>query len=223
MDQPVSLFVTTVRDGSMKSPDMNFRTVLPARTKFLQAHNLTPEDTTLVQLTYDGDDYCRYYTLDDTYKGDGITREPTLESDALVVTKPGHALFLPLADCIGAVIHDTKQNILMLSHLGRHNLEQFGGTKSIEYLIDEHKSSPSDLTVWLSPAAGPENYPLFAFDNRSLHNVAVEQLKKAGIPAENIAVSPIDSAADPDYFSHSQFLKGNRETDGRFAVVATLN
>jgi len=213
---------STVADGSMKSPDLNFATTLPARHKFLAKNGIDSPDTTLVQLTYSGEDFCRYYTLVSNDKGDGIIRLASRDADALVVTTPGHALFLPLADCIGAVIHDPTQNILMLSHLGRHNLEQYGGTKSIEYLAEKHGCDPANLIVWLSPAAGKSSYPLYAFNNRSLHDVATEQLQAAGIPATNIMVSPIDSATDPNYFSHSQFLAGKRPTDDRHAVVAVI-
>ncbi len=219
----VKFSVSTVSDGSMKSTDQSYASVLPIRTAFLSKNDISPDDTTLVQVVYGGDDYRRYYTLADKDGGDGITRVPSFAADALVVTEPGHALFLPLADCVGAVIHDPIKNILMVSHLGRHNLEQLGGTKCIEYLIRQHGANPAGLSVWLSPAAGSDTYPLYAFDNRSLHDVSAEQLMAAGIPQQNIARSPIDSAADPNYYSHSQFLKGNRETDGRFAIVAALD
>lgn len=214
--------VSTVADGSMKSPDRNFKTVLAARQAFLKQNDVSAHDATLVQVTYETDDFCRYATLTDDDRGDGITRPPTYAADALVVTQPGHALFLPLADCIGAVVYDESQNILMLSHLGRHNLEQQGGTRCIEYLVEKHGSDPKNLIVWLSPAASKRSYPLYAFDNRSLHDVAVEQLVTAGVAKENITISPIDSATDTNYFSHSQFLKGNRDSDGRHAVVAVL-
>lgn len=206
----------------MKSPDRNHATVLPTRRAFLERHNIRADDTTLLQVDYDIDDFCRYGTLADSDEGDGITRPATITADALVVTAPDHALFLPLADCIGAVIHDRTKNILMVSHLGRHSLEQFGGTKCIAYLGEQHAVDPNDLTVWLSPAAGGTNYPLRAFENRSMHDVAIEQLVAAGIPADNITPSPVDTTRDPDYFSHSEFLKGNRPSDGRFAIVAIL-
>lgn len=196
--------------------------VVPRRQAFLARYGIDMASTTLVQLIYDGDNYCRYATLDDNDKGDGLIAPSRLVADAMIVTKPSHALFLPLADCIGAVIHDPKNGILMLSHLGRHNLEQFGGTRSIEYLVNEHGNSPADLTVWLSPAAGKDYYPLFGFDNRSLHDVAIEQLTRAGVLPEHITASRIDSAADSQYYSHSQFLQGKRPDDGRFAVVAMM-
>jgi copper oxidase (laccase) domain-containing protein len=215
-------YVSTISDKSMKSPDQNFATVLPARRSFLQANDIDPADTTLVQVTYETDDFCRYVTLSDSDKGDGITRDATIEADALVVTKPNHALLLPLADCIGAVIHDSIKDILMISHLGRHNLVQNGGTKCINYLAEEYGCKPENLTIWLSPAAGKDTYPLFDFDDRSMHDVASEQLIAAGVLVQNITASPIDVATDEKYFSHSQFLKHNRASDGRFAIIAVL-
>ena len=214
---------STFLDGSMQSiHGGNLAQANQSRTDFLNKSGIQPEATTLVRLKYEGDDYCRYATIDDTFKGDGIVRESTVVSDALVVTKPHHALFLPLADCIGAVLHDPVKNILMVSHLGRHNLEQYGGTRSVEFLQEHHNVDPQDVTVWLSPAAGKSSYPFFEFNNRSLHEVATEQFIRAGIRAENIAISPIDSSQDANYYSHNQFLKGRRDNDGRFAVVAFM-
>lgn len=219
----VSFYVSNLLDGSMKSSDQDFATVLSARTAFLRKNAIEPDDTTLVHLTYGGEDYCRYSTVTSPDKGDGITRASTIIADALVVTQPDHALLLPLADCIGAVIHDPTQHILMLSHLGRHNIEQYGGTKCIDYLRENHGCDPKNLTVWLSPAAGKENYPLYTFENRSLHDVATTQIMAAGVPRSNITISPIDVTTDKNYFSHSQFIKGNRDTDGRFAIVAVMH
>jgi copper oxidase (laccase) domain-containing protein len=217
------IYTSRASDGSMKSPDKNFATVLAVRRKFLDKSTINPDDTTLMQVTYETDDFCRYFSLLDDSKGDGIVRSPSIESDALVVTQPNHALFLPLADCIGAVIHDPLQNILMVSHLGRHNLVQNGGQKCIDYLVEKHGVDPKNLTVWLSPAAGASNYPLYDFDNRSMHDVAIEQLVAAGIKYETISASPIDVTTYNNYYSHSQFLQGNRDDDGRFAIVAVMD
>jgi copper oxidase (laccase) domain-containing protein len=217
------IFTSTHSDGSMKSiHSSDIESVNAARASFLKAQDISPEETTLVRMTYDRDDFLRFNSVTGEAKGDGISRDSTLISDGIVVTQSNHALFLPLADCIGVVLHDPTKNILMVSHLGRHNLEQFGGTKSVEYLVQHHNVNLKDLTVWLSPAAGGEAYPLFAFDNRSLHNVAVEQLMKAGILTENITASSIDVTKNENYYSHSEFLKGNRVDDGRFAIVAIM-
>ena len=219
----LALYTSTVADGSMKPLNKNdVARTAQAREAFLQTQHIQPSDTTCVRLEYGSNNYCRYQTVDDLYRGDGITRPSSLIVDGLVATKPGHVLFLPLADCIGAVLHDPIKNILMVSHLGRHNLEQFGGTKSVEYLVDEHGVDPKNLIVWLSPAAGSEHYPLFAFENRSMHDVAAEQLLKASVASQHITSSTIDTTKDESYYSHSEFLKGNRSTDGRFAIVAIM-
>jgi copper oxidase (laccase) domain-containing protein len=219
----LKICVSTVEDGNMKSiHDGDINGANESRKKFLIKNSINPQNTTLVQLKYEGDDYRRYFAVNDSYKGDGIVRESTIVSDALVASVNNHALFLPLADCIGVVLYDPTKNVLMLSHSGRHNLEQLGGVASVNYLVDNFNIDPASLKVWLSPAAGKNAYPLFAFDNRSMHDVAVEQFNNAGVLSKNVEVSPVDSAMDANYYSHSQFLKGNRSSDGRFAVVACL-
>lgn len=218
----LKIYVSTVEDGSMKSLNRDFASVLPVRTTFLEKHSINPNNTVLVHLVYEGDDYARFFTADQSLKGDGIVRAPSLETDGIATNMKGLALFLPLADCIGTVLHDPVEDVVMLAHLGRHNLEQYAGIKSVEYLVEQFQCDPKNITAWLSPAAGQENYPLFSFENRSMHDVATEQLLGAGIPAKNITASDIDVTKDKNYFSHSEFLKGKRETDGRFAVVAML-
>lgn len=219
----LKIFTSTVTDGSMKPLDAtDIAATTERRLTYLNNQGVSPDATTCVRLVYEGDNYCRYQSIDTAYMGDGITRDSSLVVDALVVTELGHALFLPLADCVGAVFHDATKDILMLSHLGRHNLEQDGGRRSVEYLVARHGVNPADLTVWLSPAADAQSYPLFSFAHRSLQEVAAQQIATAGVPVEAIAASPIDVASDTHYYSHSQFLKGNRATDGRFAVVAVM-
>jgi copper oxidase (laccase) domain-containing protein len=219
----ITWLTSTVSDGTMKTINGDRETARQNRVKFLERNGTDPANATLHTLSYDTDDFCRYKVLSDADKGDGITRDSTFVADAVVTTIPSHVLLLPLADCVGAVIHDPTKSILMLSHLGRHNLEQFGGTKCIEFLIEKYDVNPGNLTVWLSPAAGKDNYPLFAFNNRSMHDIATEQLQKAGIKPDSIVASPIDVTTDTHYFSHSQFLKGNRDVDGRFCVVAMMS
>lgn len=214
--------ISDVSDGSMKSTDKNYASVLPIRKKFLNTIAIKPSDTTLVQVTYETDNFCRYFSLARLDRGDGIVTDASIEADALVVTEPGHALFLPLADCIGAVIYDSSKNILMMSHLGRHNLEQHSGTNSIKYLIEKHGVNPNNLSVWLSPAAGKKSYPLYAFNGRGLRDVAIEQLTATGVLTSKITRSSIDTTTSTDHYSHSEYIKGNHDIDGRFAIVAVI-
>ena len=215
------MYTSTVSDGTMKrgdEPSIADRN----RAKFLQSLDKKPNDAVLVQLDYNSDDFCRYTVVDTSAAGEGMTRAGRI-ADGIATQSVGLALFLPLADCIGAVLYDPDHEVLMLTHLGRHNLEQDGGVKSVEFLVQQFGTNSSRLEVVFSPSAGKENYPLFAFDGKSLADVATAQLMTAGVSRSAIKHSPYDTTTDQNYFSHSEFLKGNRETDGRFAIVAMID
>lgn len=217
----IAIALSTVADGSLRlslSPephihDTNTRT-------FLARHDVSLDQTTLLRLTYENDDFCKYREVDNEEVGAGFVKPQHAFADALVTRRSGVALFLPIADCIGAVLYHPPTRTLMLSHLGRHNLEQQGGAKSIEYL-KQYGVDPSELLAYLSPAAGSELYPLYEFDNRSLHDVAVEQLMGAGVVRECIAVDTRDTVSDPDFFSHSAALRGEKPT-GRHAIMCQI-
>lgn len=216
--------VSSVEDGNMKFSSENDEVVLRSRQEFLRKLGIDLKDTTLVTIDYSPSaSYAQYRTLSDSSKGEGMFA-PNSETiaDALVVTKPGHALFLPLADCVGVILHDTAKGILMVSHVGRHSAEVEGAKKSVEYLIDSFASNPATIQAWLSPAVGKASYPLHVLDNKGLHEVIVEQLLAAGLQEKNIEVSGVDTARDANYFSHSEYLAGNRSSKGRFAVVAMM-
>lgn len=229
-DQP-TIFGNTIvaalssrEDGPMNFKGNDPEEVRANRLAFLDLAGVDPLTATLVQVTYeDTTDFTRYKAVGEEHAGEGLL-EPVsdIEADALVATRPEQALFLPLADCIGAVIYDPNVQVLMVSHLGRHSAEQEGGLKSIEYLIREFDCNPGELLVWLSPAVGNPEYPLHKLRGKGLHEATIEQMIKAGVNPGNIEVSHVNTADNPDYYSHSEFLKGNQPDDGRFAIVATM-
>lgn len=221
MAKNVSIYFSTQVDGSM------LKAVSDAecdenRRKFLAKQGITPAQAALVYLQYEGDDYCRYRTIGQSEAGDGIARLSSFVSDALFTREKNLALLLPVSDCVGVVVYDPAHQVLGLVHLGRHSLLQKGGIESMSYMQREFGTNPAQVEVWLSPAAGQSNYPLFDFEQRSMHEVATAQLKDAGIPGSNIEIDARDTTTDPVLFSHSELLKGNRRTDGRQAVVAMM-
>lgn len=216
--------VSSVHDGSMSLAKGKVEEARANRIAFLDEAGVDPLQATLLQVAYeDTIDFTRYAVVSDDQAGEGML-EPVSDTiaDALVVTRPDQAIFLPLADCVGAIIYDPENRVLMVSHIGRHSAEALGGTKSIDYLVREFDSDPSRLLVWLSPAVGSDSYPLHALGNRGLHEVITDQMKVAGVLQSNIEASHLDTAESPDYFSHSEFLAGNRSEDGRFAIVAMM-
>lgn len=180
------------------------------------------EKAVLVKLEYTGDNYRRFTTVSARHAGDGITKQTSIDSDALFTRETDLALLLPIADCIGAVVHDPVNGVLGLAHLGRHNLVQYGGTGIIEYMTREFGTEPSTVSVWMSPAAGQANYPLYDFERRSMHEVAVEQLRAAGVDESLVTIDRRDTTTDVSLFSHSQFLNGNRPHDGRQAIACVM-
>jgi copper oxidase (laccase) domain-containing protein len=111
---------------------------------------------------------------------------------------------------------------VMLSHVGRHNVEQDGAANSVAFMMERFGSKPEDILAWLSPMVGKENYPLHAFEGKGLREVIVEQLLGSGLSDKHIEVCDVDTATSTDYFSHSEYLKGNRSMDGRHAVTVTI-
>ncbi len=218
----LAIFVSTIADGSMKSLTGDFREAQDARTQFLNKNEIQVDQTTLLQVVYEGEDYRRYKTVGGVDGGDGITRPASIVSDALLTRDADHALLLPIADCAPLVIFDETTGAMMLSHLGRQSVEQDGGRGSVEYFIRETGASLPSLKVWLGPAAGAENYPVWAMENRGLHEIILEQLKGVGVSSGQVEEMLIDVTKDPQYYSHSNFLKGLQDDigDGRFAVVA---
>lgn len=217
--------VSSVDDGAMNFRGNDLDEIRSNRALFLDAADgIDVHGATLVQVTYeDTTNFTRYKVVSEENAGEGMM-EPvsSLEADALVATRPNQALFLPLADCVGAIIYDPVNEILMVSHLGRHSIVQEGGRKSIEFLTEEFDSNPGELLVWLSPAAGKENYPLRDLRGKGLHEAVIEQMVQAGVQPSLLEVSHVDTADNPDYFSHSEYKKGEQSSDGRFAIVAMM-
>jgi polyphenol oxidase len=217
--------LSSVDDGNMKKdgmPEELTKNVDRDRKIFLEKNNIEINQAVLVKLSYDKEDFTVYQTVVSEDVGNGIVKDGAPVADALVTVDKNVALFLPIADCVGAIIYDPIKKVLMVSHLGRHSTEQHGGTKNIQYLIENFDCDPANILVWFSPSPSADSYPLFKFENRSLHDVNKEHFEDAGVKPENIEVCNVDTSTDKNYFSYSEFMKGNRAADGRFAIVATM-
>jgi copper oxidase (laccase) domain-containing protein len=221
-DTSLMVGVSSVHDGTMKFGTDTDQAVTANRRAFLSKLTINPAHTTLISITYDTDDFAKYRIVTEAEKSKGMNQPSNEYADALVTTKPNHALFLPLADCVGVVLYDTKQHVLMVSHLGRHSIEINGAAKSVAYLQRKCGTDPANLLVWLSPAVGKATYPLSAFAGKAMHEVIFEQLKSVGVLPNQIEASAVDTAQDPNYFSHSQYLKDSALPNGRFAIVAMM-
>lgn len=219
----VEVHTSTVADGSMYNRhDLMDVDVVGNRRNFLATLHLKLEDTMRVRVHYDTDNFCRYHQVDDRHRGQGMINDLVIPADALITRTPGLALFLPVADCIAATLYDETNKVLALAHFGRHSLEQQGGTKLVQHLAETYGTNPAQLQVWLSPAAGKDAYPIWKLDNQGMKEAMHAQLAAAGIDARFITDNTAETTSDETYYSYSEFLKGNRDEDGDFAMVAVM-
>lgn len=216
--------LSTVDDGNMLiHSDQTNDTVVRNRERFLAKHRIGMDQTSRVNVHYTTETFCRYTAVSLRHDGGkGMRGDDIAPSDALVTTDTNHALFLPLADCVGVILYDQKRHVLMLSHLGRHSLEQQGGEASVAHLVDHFGCDPADMHVWLTPSPNKTAYPMWKFNNVSMKDVVYAQLIGAGIHKDAIADNSADTVSDTSYFSHSEFLAGRRKTDGRHSIVAMM-
>ena len=227
--------VSSKDDGTMldRIRGRHVAEVLENRQRFCDQIGVTYDDVVYHVISYDQgqtfDSIAEVAETDTTrYNSEGIF------ADALYTEAAGVGLLLPVADCIATVTYDPKRRALMLAHLGRHSTVVQLMTGAIQYFV-ERGSQAKDLLVWMSPSITQKNYRMDYFNhandtnwqnfcrqtadgiyldmqgfNRSL---AIQ----AGVPGDNIFISPIDTADNPNYFSHS-----SGDTAGRIAVVAMM-
>lgn len=80
------------------------------------------------------------------------------ESDAMFTDVPGIGLAISSADCSSVFLYDKKNNIIAGIHSGWRSTEKEIVKKTIEILIKEKKTNPTDCFVYLSPSISQKNY-----------------------------------------------------------------
>jgi copper oxidase (laccase) domain-containing protein len=226
----IVIATSKVSDGSMLERHNPLDPkVIKNRQIFLQKHSITMDNATRLKVdtlhratVLHESNWLRYISVTPKDKGQAMTDDDYATADALVTTDIGHALFLPVADCVAATFFDPVHHVLAVAHLGRHSLEQQGGQKIIEHLSEQYSTEPQHVKVWLSPAPGKDVYPIWALDNKGMKEVTFEQLRTAGIQRENIEDTDIETDKDTDYFSYTEFFNGRRSEDGDYSVVAMM-
>ena len=227
--------VSSKDDGTMldRIRGRHVADVLENRRRFCDQIGINYDDVVYHVISYD-----HAQTFDATievaetdtvkYNNEGIF------ADALYTEMAGVGLLLPVADCIATVIYDPKRRALMLAHLGRHSTVAQLMSQAVQYFV-RRGSQAKDLQIWMSPSITQKNYRMDYFDHTNdtnWHNFCRQTADgiyldmqgfnrslaiQAGVPGDNIFISPIDTADNPNYFSHS-----SGDAAGRIAVVAMM-
>ena len=227
--------VSSKDDGAMlnRIRGRHVAEVLENRRRFCDQISVTYDDVVYHVISYNQGQ--TFNKIADVTEAD-TTRHNSegIFADALYTEAAGVGLFLPVADCIATVIYDPKRRALMLAHLGRHSTVAQLMSQAVQYFV-RRGSQVKDLQIWMSPSITQKNYRMDYFDHAddiNWHNFCHQTADgiyldmqgfnrslavQAGVPADNIFISPIDTADNPNYFSHS-----SGDTAGRIAVVAMM-
>ncbi len=249
-DQPtifgdkITVALSSREDGQMQhgwveSDDV----VTDNRRKFIAAAGLAIERSALVRVQYlDNAPYDQIVTITEADAGMGMYKKDGMVADCLVTATKGLGLFLPVADCGATVIYDPDHQVLALAHLGRHSTVANLARKLVAHLVDTYQTDPAELKIWVSPSISTKHYVLeyadFAKGNSDWGpystpidgGYAVDvsgynrrQFIGAGVLAQNIEISEVDTAMSEDYWSHHQQKNvQGQSAPPRFAVVAAL-
>lgn len=177
----------------------------------------------------------KYILLNDSY----MTKEDyfyeDLPADILVISDkyPGVIVGNPCADCPIIICEDRKKGYTALSHCGAPYINRKLPQDTIKALIDCCNSNLDDIYVYIGSSIKKESYiydkyPKWAtnkgvwdsFIEKEGNNYHIDlvgaiakQLKDMGII--NIEISPINTAKDPNYYSHVEEYLGRQKDGGQ--------
>ncbi len=157
--------------------------------------------------------------------------------DAIITAQRNIPLMVMVADCIPMMIYDPKKRVIAAVHAGRNGTFLNIGAKTIKRMQEHFGTDPADIRIALGPSihvccyeVGEEIADIVqkSFDNDyieeregktflNLQKCNVDRLHEAGVPAQNIEVSPVCTCCDTNYFSYRR-----EGVTGRFAGVIKL-
>lgn len=247
-DQPtifpndVRVAVSSKTDGSMKFEWGDVDTIIHNAQRFLARNTIAIQHTiNLFVSGQSGWDKIRQVESND-YDNSMTEPEARIESDVLMTNEANVALFLPIADCYGAVFYDPVHRVLALAHLGWQSTEKNMAAATISRMEVAYQTRAEDILVYFSPAIKKNSYhvttPMQADraewskyltqieGNRwavDLLGYNYDALLASGVRPGNIEIANVDTVSSPDYFSHYASSNGLRnDPEGRFAVVAMM-
>ncbi len=146
------------------------------------------------------------------------------ESDAIITAKAGIGLAVSSADCVPSFIYDKKKKLVSGIHSGWRGTQRKILLKTILELKKQFNSDPIDLFVFVGPSISQKNYEVgedvaSQFDQKySLRDggkiyldvlqANIDMLHQAGIPDNQIEVSPLCSFEEKDLL-HSYRREGD--------------
>ncbi len=238
--------VSSVQNGTIRHPAKD-----PAAPQYIAAWcrqlGIPQNATAGLYITYgDARSYTEIKEVNTELCAEGaVSEQGWVKADALITSRAGLALILPVADCNAVTVYDSANKVLALAHLGWHatvnnlasvlvgRLRQSYGTNLKDVLVSFSPSIRKDSYIFDTLKATPitdwhqEPYATKQADGRykiDLLAYNLDQFIQAGVAPGSIEISPVDTATSDNYFSHfaRHTLGDHHRTKGRFAVLAMM-
>ncbi len=180
--------------------------------------------------------------VDESYAGNGITRENVLEDiDGLVTNIPGLCLATFYADCVPLYFVDPVKKVIGLSHSGWKGTVLKIGKVTVETMEREYGCNPQDILVAIGPSICQDCYEVSedvihefqnAFDEAHWEQLYYQKennkyqlnlwkaneiiLRESGIKEEHIAVTNLCTCCNSEFLFSHRASKGRRGNLGAF-------
>lgn len=177
--------------------------------------------------------------------GMGILRPSVWESaDGIVTNEPGLVLATFYADCVPLLFVDPVHRAVGASHSGWRGTVGKIGARTVRLMKQEFGSAPEDLLVGIGPSICADHYEVSgdvaeefrkAFPGQedrlleyrgnpghvqlNLWEACRITLREAGVPEENISVTDICTACNPEVLFSHRASGGKRGNIGAFVML----
>ena len=189
------------------------------------------------QKMQDNDDYPdnKYVILDDSYMNKEDFLDEIIHTDILILPSKykevvvGHRA----ADCPILILEDRKLGLTALCHCNTVHINRELPMNLIKIMIYEFNCKLNDLYLYISSFVHKENYiydkyPIWATNEKIWHKAITKEEDGYHIDIEKaildqikifdineISISPIDTADNNKYASHTKAVQGNKEKLGQ--------
>jgi copper oxidase (laccase) domain-containing protein len=171
----------------------------------------------------------------------GFPDESAIVGDGLVTSQKNTGLMLNGGDCLPLVVYQPEQRLLALIHMGIMGTMGSLHHKVLGHMREKHQLDIRGAFAYLGPSVHSTSYvKMDLFDQQiqdsmwqdhitpngvgyhvDIPGFVIDGLLQQGLLRSRIEVSPIDTAASPDRFSHVRHTLYS-ETPGRNGFIATM-
>lgn len=223
-------FYSYTSDGNMSLKYGVMDEVEKSQKEFFNTINIPVESTYRMDILYS----------DEVLMLHDVPTEHSLKCDAVISTKKDLYVFLAFGDCIPFVAYDDEKKVFAFAHLGWQSICKDLHLKVLKIMNSNYGCNLEEIKIFFGPSITKESY---AFENPAqltmpqwkeyirytdnlyhidLVKYIVDNIKKLGVSHDNISLSNIDTATNPDFFSHYRSMHNPSEKEGRFIFGAGI-